>query len=156
MPTLTGMSPSEGCVCFHLRRTARAVTQAYERALGPSGLLPTQYSLLTVLHRAGPRSLSSLADLMGMDRTTLTRNLKPLERDRLVSVGTDARSENADRRVRLVSITSAGDKIRERAHPLWVQVHSQMLQGLGSDAWRELRDQLTTTIAVAAGGASAG
>src|SRR5262250_925940 len=82
----TAIVPSTTCVCFHLRRAARAVTQTYERALAPAGILPGQFSVLAVLHRFGPQPLSALAELMGMDRTTLTRNLRPLERDSLVRV----------------------------------------------------------------------
>jgi DNA-binding MarR family transcriptional regulator len=141
--------PSGSCVCFHLRRTARAVTQAYERALAPTGLVPTQFSLLTVLHRFGPVPLSVLAERMGMDRTTLTRNLKPLERDGFV---TAQAGNGTDRRVRLIQITAAGERIWKKGEPLWAAVHSHMLQGLGPDGWPLLRNSLTRAIAVAGEG----
>ncbi|HSE66282.1 MAG TPA: MarR family transcriptional regulator [Gemmatimonadales bacterium] len=147
----TTFAPSTTCVCFHLRRAARAVTQTYERALAPSGLLPGQYSLLTVLHRFGPQPLSALAELMGMDRTTLTRNLRPLERDGLVRVKS---GDKQDQRIRRVGLTAAGERKWQEADPLWAQVHRRMVAGLGTDGWPALRDQLSS--AIAAAGQSAG
>lgn len=142
----TQFAPSTTCVCFHLRRAARTVTQTYERVLAPSGLVPGQYSLLTVLHRFGPRPLSALADLMGMDRTTLTRNLRPMERDGLVRVKA---GDKEDQRIRRVGLTAAGERKWQEAEPLWAQVHRQMVEGLGTDGWPALRDQLTSAIAAA-------
>ena len=147
----TQFAPSTTCVCFHLRRAARAVTQTYERALAPSGLVPGQFSVLTVLHRFGPQPLSVLADLMGMDRTTLTRNLRPMERDGLVRVKA---GEKQDQRIRRVGLTAAGERKWQEAEPLWAQVHRHMVQGLGTDGWPALRDQLNS--AIAAAGQSAG
>jgi DNA-binding MarR family transcriptional regulator len=140
-----GSALSSTCVCFHLRRAARAVTQTYERALAPSGLQPGQFSLLTVLHRSGPRPLSVLAELMGMDRTTLTRNIRPLERDGLVRVKA---GDKQDQRIRRVGLTAAGEKRWQEAEPLWAQAHRHMVEGLG-DGWPALRDQLTSAIAAA-------
>jgi DNA-binding MarR family transcriptional regulator len=143
---MSNAHPSTGCVCFHLRRAARAVTQAYEQALAPVGLLPTQFSLLSVLRKAGPMPVSTAAKLMGMDRTTLTRNLKPLEREGLTKV---AAGSGADGRVRLVRITEKGDRTWQRAQPLWEVAHKRMLDGLGDQGWSTLRDHLTGAIAVA-------
>lgn len=147
----TQFAPSTTCVCFHLRRAARAVTQTYERALAPSGLVPGQFSVLTVLHRFGPQPLSVLADLMGMDRTTLTRNLRPMERDGLVRVKA---GDKQDQRIRRVGLTASGERKWQEAEPLWAQVHRHMVQGLGTDGWPALRDQLSS--AIAAAGQSAG
>ena len=147
----TQFAPSTTCVCFHLRRAARAVTQTYERALAPSGLLPGQFSVLTVLHRFGPQPLSVLADLMGMDRTTLTRNLRPLERDGLVRIKA---GDKEDQRIRRVGLTASGERKWQEAEPLWAQVHRAMVEGLGPEGWPALRDQLSS--AIAAAGQSAG
>ena len=147
----TQFAPSTTCVCFHLRRAARAVTQTYERALAPSGLLPGQFSVLTVLHRFGPQPLSVLADLMGMDRTTLTRNLRPMERDGLVRVKA---GDKQDQRIRRVALTGSGERKWQEAEPLWAQVHRAMVEGLGPEGWPALRDQLSS--AIAAAGQSAG
>src|SRR3954453_22276475 len=93
--------PGYACTCFVIRRAARHLTQSYDRFLAPTGLRTTQYSLLSTLKRTGPRTIQSLAAEMGLDRTTLGRNLRPLERDGLVSIGVDAR----DRRGRALAIT---------------------------------------------------
>src|SRR5215468_6052077 len=69
------------CACFNLRKTTRAITQFYNAILQPSGLLATQFTLLAILARDHPTPISALADALGMDRTTLSRNLKPLQRD---------------------------------------------------------------------------
>src|SRR3954471_5937577 len=96
--------PGTPCTCFAVRRAARHLSQSYDRFLAPTGLRTTQFSLLRVLHRTGPRSIQALAAELGMDRTTLGRNLRPLERDGLVSIGVDP----ADRRGRALAITPAG------------------------------------------------
>ena len=81
------------CTCFRLRSAARRMTQVYEHALRPTGLKITQYSLLANLARSGSHSVTALARVLATDRTTLTRNLAPLERDGLVKItdGPDAR-----------------------------------------------------------------
>ena len=77
------------CTCFAVRRAARHVTQAFDRSLAPTGLRITQFALLSRLARSGPRNIQDLAQEMGLDRTTLGRNLRPLERDGLVTIGID-------------------------------------------------------------------
>jgi DNA-binding MarR family transcriptional regulator len=134
---------SAGCVCFHLRRSARTITQFYDRMLAPAGLRATQFSLLTVVGRTGGLSFSSLADVLGMDRTTLTRNLHPLERDRLVRVET-----GSDRRVRLVRLTPLGQRKQAEAEPLWAKAHARITGGIGEKTWKTLRHDLSRTIAI--------
>src|SRR3546814_19389843 len=90
------------CTCFKLRRAARRVTQLYDRHLQPTGLRITQFGLLARL-RVEPLQMTALAERMGMDRTTLTRNLRPLERLGYVTV-----DPGEDRRTRTVAITSEG------------------------------------------------
>jgi DNA-binding MarR family transcriptional regulator len=102
------------CICFALRRAARRMTQHYQRALRPSGLMGTQFSLLVSLAEAGPLPMTRLAERLGLERTSLTRNLKPLEAKGWVSV-----AEDEDRRVRLVRITPAGRAKARAALPLW-------------------------------------
>ena len=106
--------PCAECRCFAARREARRITHAYDGALRPSGLRATQFTMLTVLILAGPMTVGRLAEKLAADRTTLTRNLKPLEKRGLV------RTESAgDRRVRLVSISAAGLRAAKAALPLW-------------------------------------
>jgi len=137
------VNASAGCVCFHLRRSARVVTQLYDRMLAPAGLHATQFTLLTMIPRAGGLSFSRLADVLGMDRTTLTRNLRPLQRDGLVRI-----EPGADRRVRLVRLTGQGERKQIEAEPIWARAHAVMTDGIGQKTWKELQKDLSRTIAV--------
>jgi len=103
------------CLCLHIQRAARAVGRRYDDVLRPMQLTNGQFSLLVSLNRAEPPSIGSVAALLAMDRTTLTANLKPLERRGLVKVAVDA----ADRRSRLMSLTPAGRALLAAAIPLW-------------------------------------
>jgi DNA-binding MarR family transcriptional regulator len=116
------------CTCLHVRRLARRVTQFYDRALAPCGLRATQYSLLSQLASLGPTAIAPLADLLDMDRTTLTRNLKPLIDAKLIVL---ARSK-ADARVRTVALTAAGRARRAAAHRLWRHAQDVVDAQLGS------------------------
>jgi len=92
MPTVTLPRP-EDCNCFAVRSAARHVTQLYDQLLAPVGLRVTQFSILAKLERKGPLTINVLADDMVMDRTTLGRNIRPLERDGLISVEAAAIAE---------------------------------------------------------------
>ena len=108
------LSECAACACFAVRRAARVITQHYDWALRPSGLRTTQFTLLTMLALGGPMPLSRVADRLGMERTTLTRNLKPLLAGGLVSVG-----PGDDRRVRTIAITAKGQRAAVAALPRW-------------------------------------
>lgn len=128
------------CTCFGLRKAARAVTQMYDQALKPAGLRATQFSLLVAAERSGPRGIGELAELLVMDRTTLTRNLKPLlDRGLLKSV------EGADRRRRPVAITAKGRAALARALPHWREAQVRMAGSLGHSRWRRLLGDLRDT-----------
>lgn len=119
------------CSCFNLRRAARRVTQVYDHALAPSGLKATQFTLLVVLEGADAGegiAMTRLAEKLGMDRTTLTRNLGVVERDGLVTVriGDDPRS-------RLVALTKAGRAAFNRAAPLWARAQAELARHIGED-----------------------
>ena len=103
------------CSCFAVRKAARAVTQHYDRALRKSGLRATQFNTLVVLAKAGPIPMASLAEFMGMDRTSLTRNLQPPARKKWIRIAPG----DEDRRVRMVSITPAGIAALRKALPAW-------------------------------------
>ena len=103
------------CWCLQVQRAARAVARRYDEALRPMRLTNGQFSLLTSLNRAEAPSIGSVATLLAMDRTTLTANLKPLERRGLVKVTIDA----ADRRNRLMTLTPAGRALLAAAIPAW-------------------------------------
>lgn len=114
------------CTCVTLRRASRIVTQVYDEALERSGLRVTQYSLLGAVLRAGIANITGLAEDLVLDRTTLTRNLKPLERRGLIKV-----SAGVDQRERTVSLTAKGRETLERALPLWQHAQAMMQKRLG-------------------------
>ncbi len=134
------------CTCHNLRKATRAVTQYYDSILQPSGLRATQVAVLTAAAIAGPAPIGRLAEQLGMDRTTLTRNLAPLEKSGLICSGDDATS-SGDRRARLVEITATGRKALARAMPLWEQAQSSLIGRLGTQRWRELLRHLDAAIA---------
>jgi DNA-binding MarR family transcriptional regulator len=121
------------CALANLRRAARAVTRLYDEALAPSGLRSTQFTLLATVAAAETMSMSELADALGMDRTTLARNLGPLERDHLIRVET-----GADQRVRLVSLTESGLERFKSAAPLRQAAQRRVVGTLGAEPFKNL------------------
>jgi DNA-binding MarR family transcriptional regulator len=109
------------CLCLHVQRAARALARAFDEALRPVELTHGQFSLLMSLNRPAPPSMGSVADLLAMDRTTLTANLKPLTRRGLVKVKVD----HADKRSRRLVITAAGRTLLAAAAPIWARAHRQ-------------------------------
>jgi DNA-binding MarR family transcriptional regulator len=140
-PRVSAPMPS-GCTCDRLRKLTRRVTQHYDARLAPAGLRVTQYSLLAHLERGGPATVSALARLMEMDRTTLTRNLKPLAEAGLVAIapGTDARS-------RVVSATGRGREARAAARQLWRQAQDEVNRVLGVEQVAALHAALEDSLA---------
>ncbi|MBL4758276.1 MAG: winged helix-turn-helix transcriptional regulator [Rhizobiales bacterium] len=102
------------CMCFNLRQATRAITQAYDAALKPVGITAPQFTMLSVMASSGPHTMLELAAALKMDRTTLTRNLKPLVRDGLVEVNT-----GDDQRQRMIKLTRKGRVRREKAEKYW-------------------------------------
>jgi DNA-binding MarR family transcriptional regulator len=115
------------CLCLNVRKMARVLTHHYETHLQVSDLRITQFSLLVAIALARSVPLTHLAEVLAMDRTTLARNLKPLERQQLVTV--EASTE--DRRVRVITLTALGLQKVNEALPLWKQAQTQMLSLLG-------------------------
>ncbi len=134
------------CTCFNLRKAARAVTQMYDEALKPSGLRATQLALLQVATEKGPTGMTALAKLLVMDRTTLTRNLKPLLDSGFVEV-----AEGADRRHKPITITARGRDALAQAMPLWREVQGRMTDGLGNARWSQLVRDLGAAVDLAQG-----
>lgn len=116
------------CLCTGLRQAAHAITQIYDTALAPSGLKITMFRVIRRLSEAGEPTISELAKIVGLDRSSLGRNLKVLERDRLVTFlgGTDERSK-------VVQLTARGRKALEIALPLWRGVQKRMKSTLGAE-----------------------
>jgi DNA-binding MarR family transcriptional regulator len=127
------------CMCLHVQRAARAVARRFDEALRPVAVTNQQFSLLMSLNRPMPASMGSVATLLAMDRTTLTANLKPLERRGLVAVTVD----DDDRRGRLMTLTAAGRTVLAKALPHWKQAQAateRLVTGIGPDLLRaELR-----------------
>jgi DNA-binding MarR family transcriptional regulator len=125
----------DACLCLHVQRAARALARRFDEVLRPLELTQGQFSLLMSLNRPEPPSIGSVAALLAMDRTTLTANLKPLERRHLVKVAVD----KADRRSRRLTITAAGRALLSKAFPIWKQAHAateRLITGIGPDALR--------------------
>lgn len=121
------------CTAARLRRASRALSRFYDEILEPSGLRGTQFSLLVALSLMGQAPLLKVADELGLDRTTMTRNLAPLERDGLV-----ASVPGSDRRIRLIQLTEAGRRQLAKALPLWEKAQRHVIDNLGERRWREL------------------
>lgn len=135
------------CTCAALRRTTRRMTQVYDDALKPLGLKLTQYSLLSNLAQVDNPSITDLADRMMVDRTTLTRNLQPLQKAGWVALG-----KGDDSRSRSVILTPAGRRMLDTARPLWRQAERAIREKLGPDGGRALRRLLAdASDAIAAG-----
>ncbi|WP_315834652.1 MarR family winged helix-turn-helix transcriptional regulator [Bradyrhizobium prioriisuperbiae] len=118
----TTLHVRDHCLCLAAQRAARTLARRFDEALRPLGLTSGQFSLLTSLNRAIPPSIGSVAALLAMDRTTLTANLKPLERRGLVQTAVDP----ADRRGRLLTLTKAGRLLLQSAVPIWRDTHRQI------------------------------
>lgn len=111
------------CICLRTRRSARLLTQFYDEHLRPCGLRVTQFTLLAAIAEMTPAAQQPLAKFMGMDRTTLTRNLALLERDGFVTVG----SSPTDQRQRAIRLTHAGEEAIRRARPSWERAQREAL-----------------------------
>lgn len=116
----TTLEVRDTCLCLHTQRAARALARRFDDALRPVGLTNGQFSLLMSLNRPKPPAMSPVAKLLAMDRTTLTAALKPLERQKLVTVETDP----ADRRNRLLILTEEGRERLAAALPIWRHTHA--------------------------------
>jgi DNA-binding MarR family transcriptional regulator len=126
----------DACLCLHVQRAARALARRFDDALGPIGLTNGQFSLMMSLNRPEPPDMGAVASLLGIDRTTLTAALKPLQRRGLVKVKVDS----ADRRSRVMTLTAEGRKLLARAVPVWRRTHSAveaLLPDGDSDGFRK-------------------
>lgn len=135
VPFQTTLYVKDHCLCLAAQRAARALARHFDEAFRPLGLTNQQFSLLMSLNRPVPPQISSVAELLAMDRTTLTANLKPLEKRGLIETNVDP----ADRRGRLLSLTRAGKKLLAAATPVWEREHARVEEGLGKGEPSTLR-----------------
>ena len=115
----TTLMVRDTCLCMHVQRAARTLARRFDDALRPIGLTNGQFSLMMSLNRPEPPDMGAVASLLGMDRTTLTAALKPLQRRRLLKITVDP----ADRRSRIMTLTPKGCSLLARAVPVWRKTH---------------------------------
>lgn len=132
------MPSEQPCVCATLRRVTRAVTAAYDAALAPAGLRVTQFSVLRTLARLGPLPVTRLAAEAALDRSTMGRNLDPLERRGLVRI----KVGKEDQRERVAHLTAAGERAIAAALPYWRATQERAAALVPSSAIHALADQL--------------
>jgi len=118
----TTIAVRDSCLCLYVQRAARALAQRFDDALRPIGLTNGQFSLMMSLNRPEPPAMGAVAALLGMDRTTLTAALKPLQRRHLVRVAVDPE----DRRSRVMRLTAQGRRLLTRAVPIWKKTHAEV------------------------------
>lgn len=123
--------------CFNLRKATRAVTQFYDRRLEPADIRSTQFNLLLTLSSSAGKTLTEMAEGLVMDRTTLTRNLKPLEKAELITT-----TKLSDRRTKGYVLTEKGRSAIERGVPLWQKAQEQITSQLGEDRYKRLLEEL--------------
>ncbi len=134
-------SDLENCACAKLRRATRIISQAYDAALRPAGLRTTQFNMLAILANRGQIRQTEFADTLGMDGTTLTRNLRPLHKKEWIQI-----ERGEDLRVRLISLTSQGRDVLNQAVPLWREVQSRFVGGSDGKHWAGLLTSVTEAI----------
>jgi DNA-binding MarR family transcriptional regulator len=133
----------EECNCFVVRSAARHVTQLYDQFLATVDLHVTQFSILAKLKRLGPMTINALAKEMLMDRTTLGRNVLPLEREGLIEIEASA----ADRRAKNLHITKVGDKRLQAARTAWAKAQTRFEMRFGAKRAADFRAMLQAVIA---------
>jgi len=139
VPFSTTLHVRDHCLCLHVRRAARALARRFDDALRPLGLTNGQFSLMMSLNRPKPPKMRDVSDLLAMDRTTLTANLKPLERRGLVAIVADEK----DKRARRMSLTPEGHALLMQAVPIWTRTEAEIEGLLGRSSPDRLRIDLS-------------
>jgi DNA-binding MarR family transcriptional regulator len=142
MATRSVPNPAD-CNCLALRQATRYITQFYDRYLAAAGLRTTQYGILSRLKRRGPMSINTLAAELVVDRTTLGRNIRPLERDDLIAIESDP----SDGRSKILRLTRAGDARFQRAQKHWAQAQKRFERVYGGRQASQLRENLRAVVA---------
>jgi DNA-binding MarR family transcriptional regulator len=139
VPFETTLRVRDCCLCLHVQRAARALARRFDEALRPLGLTNGQFSLMMSLNRPEPPGMGPVASLLGMDRTTLTAALKPLQRRGLIKLTIDP----LDQRGRRASLTRKGETLLANAVPVWertsVEVEALLEEGDSDSLRRSLR-----------------
>ncbi|MFL5800441.1 MAG: MarR family winged helix-turn-helix transcriptional regulator [Roseiflexaceae bacterium] len=133
------------CAWQNLRRAARAVTSHYDALLKQDvNLRITQVTMLVVLYLAGPQTINDMAEHLGLDRTTLTRNLKPIAHQGLLTI-----APGADQRTRIVTLTAEGEQRLLQVLPLWEEAQAYMVEGIGREHFAGWIAQLSAVTSLA-------
>jgi DNA-binding MarR family transcriptional regulator len=138
------LSDYPSCVNFNLRKAVRAVSQHYDKILAPAKLRCTQFTILTILSQTDALTITGLAEHLVMDRTTLTRNLKPLEKEGYLTILPGI----VDKRSRRIMLTNAGKEAHKNAIPYWQQAQKEMVSFMGKGNTRQLIMDLQLTSAI--------
>jgi DNA-binding MarR family transcriptional regulator len=133
------MSAMENCVCFNLRWVTRKVTQFFDAEMRRHGIRPTQWSILAALMGKNSWNMAELSDWLGMERTTLVRNLRPLQRDGLVKATGGGRGRLVE-----LAITAKGRKQMEKLMPAWKSAQRAAIKTLGEKRWSAVISDLET------------
>ncbi|MCK4784783.1 MAG: winged helix-turn-helix transcriptional regulator [Desulfobacteraceae bacterium] len=133
----------KSCVCFITRKAARCITQFYDEMLRPTGIRSTQLTLLTTIKILGPVSVKRMAEVVVMDRSTLARNLKPLDRQGLIRI-----EPGEDLRERIVSLTPPGLEKWKEAYSIWGQAQTQIKDRLGQEGLDTLFANLSELVSL--------
>jgi len=133
------MSAVENCVCFNLRRVTRTVTQFFDAEMRRHGIRPTQGTILLALNAKESWTMAELSDCLGLERTTLVRNLQPLQRDGLVTADGGGRGNRVE-----LTITAKGRKQVEKFMPAWRAAQSAVVKTLGEKRWSAILSDLET------------
>ncbi len=131
------------CCCFNLRKVSRAVTQYFDKHLEPAGIRVTQFTILVALSSTNARTLTEVAESLVMDRTTLTRNLRPLEKLSFIT-GT----ASIDKRSKAYVLTEEGRNILDRAMPYWEQAQLAVTGSIGADRYQHVMTELDSMLDV--------
>jgi DNA-binding MarR family transcriptional regulator len=125
------------CASLNFRRTARAVTQLYDAALQRSGVRSTQFAILVAIAKNQPVSMGTLAEVLIIDATTLTRSLQLLKKEGLIRI-----SDRERLRRRFLTLTPKGEKTLGHSLPMWRKAHEQFVATVGRSYWLDLRNEL--------------
>lgn len=134
------------CASLNFRRTARAITQLYDRELLRAGIRSTQFTMLVAIAKIQPTPIHTLSSILVIDPTTLTRSLRLLEKEGLIVV-----SKRSSKRQRLVRLTPQGERALAKTLPLWRQIQRRFVDAVGSDYWMNFRNDLERLAHVALG-----
>ena len=129
------------CCCFNMRKVMRAVTQFFDRYLEPANIRSTQFTLLVALSSINAKTLSEIAENLVMDRTTLTRNLKPLEKLELINT-----VQPLDKRSKAYVLTEKGKEVVMKAVPLWEEAQDNIVNVLGAEKYIHIVKELEAVL----------